>query len=99
MNTEKETLEQIIKKDGVTIEMMEYIYEKQINRLLEENEDLKRENEKLRKENEKLNNKNNKLHYKPQIWFTQDIILKDKEAGKVAKAIEQDLKKGGIKYD
>lgn len=47
-NTEKEELEQIIKKDGETIEMMEYIYEKQKNILHKENEELKKENERLK---------------------------------------------------
>ena len=62
-----------------------------------ENEVLKSENRQLKAKNELLQNKKNYLHNKPPIWFTQSAKLTDNEVGKVAEAIEQDLKERGIK--
>ena len=69
-----------------------------LNEVNEENEELKERVKQLQLNNtQQLQNKKNYLHNKPQVWFTQDIILKDKELDKVAEAIEQDLKQRRIK--
>ena len=76
-----------------------------LNELNEENEELKQENEDLKTSKEYWRKKclskdsYNKFHFKPPIWFTQDITLTDKQARKVAKAIEQDLKQRRIKNE
>ena len=75
------------------------------NKIMNENKKLKKENEELKTSKEYWRKKclskdsYNKFHFKPPIWFTQDITLTDKQARKVAKAIEQDLKQRRIKNE
>lgn len=74
-----------------------------LNKLHEENEELKKENNDLKTSKEYWREKclskdsYNKFHHKTPIWFTQELKLTNKEVNKVAEAIEQDLKERRIK--
>lgn len=69
-----------------------------LNKLNNENEELKKENNDLKTSKEYWREKclskdsYNKFHHKAPIWFTQELKLTNKEVNKVAEAIEQDLK-------
>lgn len=74
-----------------------------IERLREENEELKKENNDLKTSKEYWREKclskdsYNKLYHKAPIWFTQELKLTNKEVNKVAEAIKQDLKQRRMK--
>ena len=64
--------------------------------LISENEDLNTSKEYWR---EKCLSKDsyNKFHHKPQVWFTQELKLTNKQANEIAEAINQSLKERRIK--
>lgn len=72
-------------------------------KIIDENEKLKKENKDLKTSKEYWRKKclskdsYNKLYHKAPIWFTQSAKLTDKQANEIAEAIEQDLKERRIK--
>ena len=92
INEENEELKERVKQ----LQIDNTVLNKRYWALISENEDLNTSKEYWR---EKCLSKDsyNKFHHKPQVWFTQELKLTDKQANKVAEAINQSLKERRIK--
>ena len=92
INEENEELKERVKQ----LQIDNTVLNKRYGALISENEDLNTSKEYWR---EKCLSKDsyNKFHHKPQVWFTQELKLTDKQANKVAEAINQSLKERRIK--
>ena len=92
INEENEELKERVKQ----LQIDNTVLNKRYGALISENEHLNTSKEYWR-EKCLLKGSYNKFHHKAPIWFTQELKLTDKQANKVAEAINQSLKERRIK--